>query len=127
MSDIPETPVWKVMPADHPKQTASNYINPLFIQSPNGDVIHITGCSHIHATPEQTALAKEIVTACNSFPDLLEALQDLIASDPNVAACSEDEVTFAANDMNAEEIVRTQARAILKARAAIAKATGETK
>lgn len=111
MSDIPVTPVWKVMPADHPKQTAENYINPLFIESPNGDVIRITQCSHIHATSEQTALAKEIVTACNSFPEFLESLNVM------TQLCR-----LKYGNLDAEVYSE-----ILKAEAAIAKAIGETK
>lgn len=57
-------------------------------------------------------------------PDLLEALERLLASDANIVSASDEELIAATNDENALPIVREQAAAVLNARAAIAKAKG---
>ena len=54
----------------------------------------------------------------------VEALKRLLSSDPEgaIANASEEDLTFAANDIEAHPIVREQAAAILQSRAAITQA-----
>lgn len=57
--------------------------------------------------------------------DLLTALQRLLASDAGIAAATDDELTAAVADTDAEALEREQAAAVLQARQAI-KAIGDT-
>lgn len=83
--------------------------------------------ANVHIEPGNGAdLANARLIA--AAPELLAALQNLLASDKDgeIACATEDALCEAANDANADSVVREQAAAILQARAAIAKATGAT-
>lgn len=60
------------------------------------------------------------MTTTDTIKALRDALTRLIASDPVVSKCSDDELMDAANDPNAPEFVNEQAAAMLQARSIIA-------
>lgn len=55
---------------------------------------------------------------------LREAMIRLLASDPNVAACSDDDLREAINDEDAPPLVKEQGAALLQARESIASTEG---
>lgn len=69
---------------------------------------------------ERTIEARRAEAAAGAVPDgLREAMVELMNSDQNIAGATDDELREAANNPDCDPVVRVQAKAVLKARAAL--------